>query len=203
MLLSAFAFPCLVMGSPTILVIGDSLSAAHGINPSLGWVSLLQSRLQSYRLDYKIINASISGDTTRNGLETLPNLLKEYHPEIVIIGLGSNDGLRGLRIQTIQQNLQEMINLSKKSNAQLLLIGLLIPVNYGPVYRKQFETVFKTLSKENHLSIVPFLLEKVALKPALMQSDGLHPTAEAQAIILDNLWPYLKPLLKGMPSQMK
>ncbi len=188
------------MGSPTILIIGDSLSAAHGINPELGWVSLLQDRLQSYRLDYKIINASISGNTTSNGLAALPSLLQAYHPEIIIIGLGSNDGLRGLNTQAMKKNLEAMISLSKKTHAKILLIGFLIPVNYGPVYRSRFEEVFKNLSKENDLPIVPFLLEKVALNPALMQSDGLHPTAEAQIIILDTLWPYLKPLLMRMPS---
>jgi acyl-CoA thioesterase-1 len=191
------------MGSPVILIMGDSLSAAHGINPNQGWVTLLQNRLQSYRLDYKIINASIGGNTTRNGLEALAALLKDYQPDIVIIGLGSNDGLRGLSTIAMKKNLKDMIQLSEQNHAKVLLIGFLIPLNYGPVYRTQFEQVFKTLSQEYHLPTVPFLLEKVVLNPTLMQSDGLHPNEEAQPIILDTLWPYLEPLLMGMPRQMK
>lgn len=176
-------------------MVGDSLSSAHGIDPKKGWVSLLGERLEQEKLPYQIVNISTSGDTTRNGLEKLNNALKTYQPSIVILGLGSNDGLRGLSTVAMQNNLNKMIEESKKSHAKLLLLGFLIPVNYGPVYRAKFEQVFKDLANKHHLIKVPFLLDKVALNPEYMQEDGLHPNELAQPIILDTVWVYLKKLL--------
>lgn len=178
-----------------ILVIGDSLSAADGINPEKGWVSLLQKRLEQDKRPYRVINISSSGDTSRHGVEKLDGALKEYHPSIIILGLGSNDGLRGLSTEAMYNNLSQMLEHAKQANARVLLIGFLIPMNYGPLYRKKFEAVYEDLAKRFQLPKVPFLLEKVALDPDLMQEDGLHPNEKAQPIILDNVWPYLKKML--------
>lgn len=179
----------------TLLVLGDSLSSAHGIDPKKGWVSLLEARLEQEKLPYHVVNISTSGDTTRNGLEKLHNALKTYKPSIVILGLGSNDGLRGLSTEAMYQNLNKMIEESQKAHAKVLLLGLLIPMNYGPVYRTKFEQVFKDLTDKYQLVKVPFLLDEVALKPEFMQEDGLHPNEKAQPIILDTVWPYLRKML--------
>ena len=181
-------------GQPTLLVVGDSLSSAYGIPPDLGWVTLMQERLSKQMPHFQVINISNPGDTTSNGLEKLPKALDQYQPSIVIIALGSNDGLRGLPANEMRKNLDILITLSKKHHAKVLLVGFLIPVNYGPVYRKQFEAVFQSLIRQHHLVNVPFLLKNVALDPHLMQSDGLHPNESAQPIILQNVWPYLKKL---------
>lgn len=181
---------------PTILVLGDSLSAAYGIDPEQGWVALLGQRLKEQGYHYQIINSSISGDTTSNGKSRLTSLLHQYKPVILILGLGSNDGLRGLSTQEMKKNLTEMVVMAKKNHAKVLLIGFLIPVNYGPEYRTKFELVYQEIAREQHLPEVPFLLAKVALDPNLMQEDGLHPNAKAQPIILDNVWRYLKPMVK-------
>lgn len=174
---------------------GDSLSAAYGIDPDKGWVALLDTKLKAHHLPYSIINASISGYTTSEGLTALPQALADYHPKIVIIALGSNDGLRGLSTQVMQQNLKKMIKLSLAAKARVLLVGFLIPVNYGPVYRTEFEAVFKDLANNYGLLRVPFLLQSVALNPKLMQSDGLHPNVDAQPILAETVWPYLQQLL--------
>ncbi len=174
---------------------GDSLSAAYGIDPNKGWVPLLAERLQNEKLPYKVVNISTSGDTSRNGVEKLKPALKEYKPAIVILGLGSNDGLRGLSTDALYNNLSEMIELSKNAQARVLLIGFLIPVNYGPVYRSKFEQVYKDLADKYQLPKVPFLLDKVALSPEFMQEDGLHPNEKAQPIILDTVWDYLKNMI--------
>ncbi len=179
----------------TILVVGDSLSAAYGIPPEQGWVSLLEKRLEDNKYPYHVVNVSISGNTSSNGLTSLPQALKQYKPSIVIIGLGSNDGLRGLSTVAMQSNLSQMVELAKKTKARVLLAGFLIPVNYGPIYRKKFEHVFETVSDEYHLPRIPFLLEKVVLKPELIQNDGLHPNEAAQPLILDTVWPFLEKML--------
>lgn len=179
----------------TILVMGDSLSAAHGISPQEGWVNLLRNRLKDQQLPYEVINLSTSGDTSSNGLSKLPAALQQYKPAIVIIALGSNDGLRGLSVVALENNLSRMIALSKYANAKVLLLGAMIPLNYGPVYREKFEKVFTELASTHHVPLLPFLLENVALKPELMQDDGFHPTAAAQPIILENVWPYLLKVL--------
>jgi len=179
----------------TILVVGDSLSAAYGINIEKGWVALLEKRLQQENLPYHVINISTSGDTTRNGLAKLPPALKQYKPTIVLIGLGSNDGLRGLSPDVMQVNLIKMVELSQKENARVLLLGSLIPMNYGPEYRKKFEQAFDNTAKQYKLPKVPFLLDGVWDSPELIQDDNLHPNEAAQPIILENVWPYLKKML--------
>lgn len=181
----------------TILVVGDSLSAAYGIPIEQGWVTLLEKRLKQAQLSYQIVNISMSGDTTSQGLAKLPSALNQYQPELVIIALGANDGLRGLPIYLIQENLNKMVLLSKQHHAKVLLIGLLLPLNYGPVYRDQFENVYKHVSNRFQLLQVPFLLKDIALNPDLMQADGLHPKAIAQPQILENVWPYLQKTLSS------
>lgn len=176
----------------TLLVVGDSLSAGYGFDPKQGWVSLLNERIQKQGLPYRVINMSVSGNTTSNGVTSLPAALKEYKPTWVIIGLGSNDGLRGLSTVEMKKNLNQMIEVSKAANAKVLLVGFLIPVNYGPVYRKQFEAVFQEVATRYQIPQVPFLLKDVALNPDLMQDDGLHPNAKAQPKLVETVWPYLK-----------
>ena len=184
----------------TILVFGDSLSAAYGIRPEEGWVTLLAQRLQSQGYGYQIVNASVSGETSGGGLERLPRALELHHPALVILELGANDALRGLPLATTQNNLATMVRLSQSAGARVLLIGLKIPPNYGPRYTEQFARMFPAVANQYHLPLVPFLLEEVALDPQRMQADGLHPNARGQLPILETVWTYLKPLLKKNPS---
>lgn len=177
----------------TLLVMGDSLSAAYGIERDEGWVSLLAERLEG---DVQVINASISGETTSGGLQRFTELLGQQQPDIVLIELGGNDGLRGLSPNQMQANLASMIEQSQDADAQVLLLGIDIPPNYGQAYRDAFTGVFYSLAEEYDVPLVPFLLENIALNDALMQSDGIHPTADAQPMILENVWPELKPLLE-------
>ncbi len=188
------------MASPsTILVFGDSLSAAYGLRPEQGWVALLAQRLQAQGYGDAIINASVSGETSSSGLERLPRALQLHQPKLVILELGANDGLRGLPVVTTRDNLDEMVRLAQAAGARLLLIGIRMPPNYGPRYTEQFAGIFPQLAASYHLPLVPFMLEKVALNPALMQQDGMHPNAAGQPLILDTIWPYLKPLLNKNP----
>jgi Lysophospholipase L1 and related esterases len=176
-------------------VLGDSLSAAYGIRPEQGWVALLEKRLQSEGYGYRVVNASVSGETSTGGVQRLPRALELHKPEIVILELGANDGLRGLPLATTRANLEKSVELARAAGAKVLLVGLEMPPNYGPKYTAQFREMFRELAKSHSLPLVPFLLENVALDPELMQSDGLHPNAKAQPILLDNVWPLLKPLL--------
>lgn len=178
-----------------ILVMGDSLSAAYGISLEQGWVNLLQKPLAQYP-QWRIINASVSGETTRGGLARLPALLAQHRPGIVIIELGGNDGLRGQPLQLVQKNLQTMIDASVKSGAEVLLVGMQIPTNYGGRYTSQFKAMYPELAKKNEVPLVDFLLEGVATERALMQRDSIHPTAEAQPIIMENVWPVLEGMLQ-------
>lgn len=178
---------------PTILVMGDSLSAAYGIEQDAGWVSLLQKRLDD-KAD--VINASISGETTSGGITRLPEQLRQQSPDIVLLELGGNDGLRGLPPGQMHDNLRAMIEASQAASAEVLLIGIDIPPNYGEAYRNAFTGTYEALAEEYELALVPFLLEGVALEPELMQSDGIHPTAEAQPRLLETVWPKLEPLLE-------
>lgn len=180
---------------PTILVVGDSLSAGYGIEVSHGWVSLLQRRLQEAGFPHHVVNASISGDTTRGGLSRLPAALERHDPAMVILELGGNDGLRALPLQEIRANLAGMIELSQQAGAQVILVEMRIPPNYGPTYTEKFQALFGELARRYDIPMVPFLLRGVADKAALMQGDGIHPRAEAQSRILDNVWPMLEPLL--------
>ena len=182
--------------APTILVLGDTVSAGYGLESQQGWVSLLQSKLTAQGYGYRVINASVSGETTTGGAARLPRALELHRPKIVIIELGGNDGLRGLPLSTSRNNLQRMIELSRDSGAKILLLGMKIPPNYGPRYAEGFEKVFRELASRYQLAFEPFFLEKIALEPEMMQADGLHPTAKAQPIMLDTVWPALVPLLK-------
>lgn len=181
--------------SETVLVLGDSLSAEYGLMRGKGWVPLLQARLKRETIDATIVNASISGETTSGGKGRLSVLLDKHRPAIVIIELGANDGLRGLSLAATEANLRDMIVAAQKARARVLLIGMRIPPNYGGAYTRQFASMYVKLAKETGVPLVPFLLEGLADKPRLFQADRIHPTAEAQPLMLDSVWPYLKPLL--------
>jgi acyl-CoA thioesterase-1 len=185
----------------TILVLGDSLSAAYGLRPEQGWVALLQKRLTTQGYGYSVTNASVSGETSSGGLQRLPRALSLHKPAIVVLELGANDGLRGLPVAATRRNLTQMIELANQAGAKVLLVGIRMPPNYGPRFVEQFNASFADLAKTYQLPLVPFLLEKLALNPQalnpqLLQQDGLHPTAPAQPLLLDTVWPYLSPMLK-------
>lgn len=180
----------------TILVLGDSVSAGYGLTVGEGWVSLLQGRLKTQGYGYRVVNASVSGETTTGGLARLPRALTVHKPQIVVLELGGNDGLRGLPLETSRANLEKMIQLSKAAGAEVVLLGMKMPPNYGPRYAAGFERIFAELARRYRLAFEPFFLEKIALVPGMLQADGLHPTAKAQPAMLDSVWPVLKPLLK-------
>jgi acyl-CoA thioesterase-1 len=181
--------------SKTILVLGDSLSAEYGMPRNSGWVSLLEKKLKAEKIDASIVNASISGETTSGGRSRLQSLLEKHHPDAVVIELGANDGLRGLSLAATEANLRAMIAAAQKAQAKVLLIGMQIPPNYGGDYTKRFADLFPKLAKETKVALVPFLLESLVDQPQLFQSDRIHPTAEAQPLMLETVWPNLKPLL--------
>lgn len=178
-----------------ILLLGDSLSSAYNIKQSEGWVNLLSEKIQQEYPDFTIINAATSGDTTQNALQQIKAKLAEFEPEIVIIEIGGNDGLRGFPIPTIKRNVEKLIKVSQEQ-AKVLLVGIQIPPNYGRLYTEQFKQLYFDLAKKYKVSFLPFLLEGVALVPGFMQNDGIHPTAEAQPQVMANAWEYLEPLLK-------
>jgi len=184
---------------PVILVMGDSLSAGYGIDPRDGWVNLLERRLRQQGYPHAVVNASISGETTAGGRSRLPPALNRHHPAIVILELGANDGLRGLSLADTRSNLAAMIDTSQRNGARTLLVGIHLPPNYGPQFTGKFRALYDELVRQYRIPYAPFLLEGVALNPALMQADGLHPRAAAQPRMLDNVWPYLEPLLKPAP----
>lgn len=175
-----------------ILVIGDSLSAAYGIESRLGWVALLGDRLSEGGHLHRVVNASITGDTTRGGVQRLPRALSVHRPAIVILELGGNDGLRGIPIEEMRANLQAMIDLSEAAGAQVVLVEVSIPPNYGQVYRERFAAAFRDLSREHALPLAFLSIEEVAEMPGMLQPDGIHPTAAAQPLILDRIWPALE-----------
>lgn len=181
--------------SKTILVLGDSLSAEYGLVRGTGWVSLLERKLKSENIDASIVNGSISGETTSGGRARLQPLLEKHRPAIVVIELGANDGLRGLSLASTEANLRTMITASQKAQAKVLLVGMQIPPNYGGDYTRQFADVFPKLARQTKVSLVPFLLERLADQPQLFQSDRIHPTVEAQPLMLESVWPHLKSLL--------
>ena len=180
----------------TIVVFGDSLSAAYGIPPNTGWVALLENKLKQQNNAYKVINASISGETTSGGLTRFAQMLKNHQPKIVVIELGANDGLRGLSLNDMQSNLNSMITQAKAKNATVMLLGMKIPPNYGIQYTQKFSAIYENLAKQYKLNLVPFFLDGVAGNRTLVQDDGLHPTAAAQPKLLENIWPKLESLLK-------
>jgi acyl-CoA thioesterase-1 len=182
--------------SKTVLVVGDSLSAEYGIARGAGWVSLLEQRLKAKGPAASIVNASVSGETTSGGRTRLPALLSKHKPNVVIIELGANDGLRGLPVAAAEANLRAMIDASRKAGAQVLLVGMRMPPNYGRDYADRFFAMYGTLSKDVKVPLAPFMLDGVAEKPELFQPDRMHPLAEAHPIILANIWPHLQPILK-------
>jgi acyl-CoA thioesterase-1 len=195
LLVFALFATCAYSASKTVLVLGDSLSAEYGLARGSGWVTLLEKRIRNEKLDAEVVNASVSGETTSGGKTRLQALLDQHRPAVVVLELGGNDGLRGLPVKSAEANLRDMIAASQKAKAKVLLVGMQIPPNYGRDYTQKFAALYSTLSREMKVPLVPFLLEGVASKPDLFQADRIHPVADAQPIILDNIWPYLKSLL--------
>lgn len=183
------------MAQPTILVLGDSLSAGYGINASRGWVALLQQRLRERDSPYTVVNASISGDTTLSGRERLAAALDRHQPAVVIVELGGNDGLRALPLSEIRTNLSAIIETAQHAHAKVLLVGIWLPPNYGKRYTEGFRALYPELARRYHTALVPFLLAGVAAQPGMVQPDGIHPTEAAQPHVLDNVWQQLRPLL--------
>jgi acyl-CoA thioesterase I len=179
----------------TVLVFGDSLSAAYRMEESRGWVALLAERIGQAGLPYQVVNASVSGETTTGGLARLPAVLESHRPDIVILELGGNDGLRGIPVRSIRANLEQMLDLIEASGAVAVLAGIQIPPNYGPRYTEPFTQQFHQIAEERGLTLIPFLIDGIPQNPELMQDDGIHPTAEAQSIILQNVWPVLEAVL--------
>ena len=179
----------------SILVFGDSLSAGFGISPQDGWVALLRTRLAEQGYGYRVINASISGDTTRGALSRLPRALKLHAPKIVILELGGNDGLRGFPLQSVRANFEQMIELSLGAGARVVLLGIRLPANYGADYTQKFHASYHELAEKYELTLSPWFLEGVALDPTLMQEDGIHPNSAGQPRLLENVWAVLKPQL--------
>jgi len=184
----------------TILLLGDSLSAAHNIELQVAWPALLEMRLADMRPPWRLVNASISGETTSSGLTRLPGLLKQYRPALVILELGANDGLRGLPLAEISANLAALIAQCRDAGAKVLLLGIELPVNYGPRYRDGLRGIYADLARQGRTGLLPFLLQGIALDPALMQADGLHPTAAAQPRVLGNVWAALAPMIEVAPK---
>ena len=183
--------------APVILVFGDSISAGYGLaRVEQGWVALLQTRLREQEYGYQVVNASVSGETTAGGLARLPRALMLHQPKIVILELGGNDGLRALPIAQMRANLVRMIDLSTAAGAQVLLLGMRIPPNYGPDYTEQFRLCYTEVARDKKLPLVAFLLNGIALTPNLMQADGIHPDELGQPLLMANIWPSLKPLLR-------
>ncbi|WP_297809445.1 arylesterase [uncultured Methylophaga sp.] len=189
LLLSKLAF------ASNLLVMGDSLSAAHNMRPEAGWVSLLENQLSETYPEIKVINASVSGETTQGGLARFDKLLSAHQPRWVILELGANDALRGYPLDQTTQNLETMIKQARQADAKVLLVGNQIPQNYGKRYTEMFFNLYKDIAEEYELAYVPFMLEGVALDKSLMQNDGLHPNQDGQPIVLENIYPHLEPLL--------
>jgi acyl-CoA thioesterase-1 len=179
----------------TILIIGDSLSAGYGVDEQQSWVALLQNQLAAEGYGYQVINASISGDTTGGGLRRLPRALEQHEPGIVLIELGGNDGLRGTPVPVIRRNLGAMIERCQEIGARVLLAGMHMPPNYGPTYTRDFAALYQDLADDHGTALITFFMHNVALEPALMQADGIHPNTAGQPILLKNVWPVLEPLI--------
>jgi len=186
----------LTAAAKSIVVLGDSISAGYGIQVQQGWVALLQRKLNEQAKPYVISNASISGDTSAGGLARLQPILDQHKPDILLLELGANDGLRGLSSQEMKRNLAEIVRRSQAAGAKVMLLGMKIPPNYGKRYIEMFYSIYPQLAEELKIPLVPFILEDVALKPEWMQADGLHPNALGQPAIVETIWPHLQPLLK-------
>jgi acyl-CoA thioesterase-1 len=189
-------FTVLASDSPVMLILGDSLSAGFGMDREQSWVHLLELRMQQSGHSYQILNSSISGDTTQGGLARLPRLLDRYQPEIVIIELGANDGLRGINPAVTRENMANMIQQSQASGAQVLLAGIKLPPNYGAAYLQQFESIYLDLAVEYDTLLVPFFMDGVVFVPGLLQADGMHPNEKGQPVLLENIWRVLQPALQ-------
>jgi len=184
-----------VAREPVILVLGDSLSAAYSMDREEAWTSLLQGRINEIGMNHRVFNSSITGDTTQGGLTRLPRLLEKHQPQWVIIELGGNDGLRGIDIAVTRANLAEMVERSQNAGARVVLAGIRLPPNYGQVYTTRFESIFPDMAEEYGTLLISFFMEGVALDPAYMQNDGIHPNVSAQPLLLDNVWNVLGPAL--------
>ncbi|HUP91226.1 MAG TPA: arylesterase [Solimonas sp.] len=182
--------------APKIMVLGDSLSAAYGIPVAQGWVSLLAQRLRDRGYPHEVINASVSGETTSGGLARLQQALDAHHPALVLVELGANDGLRGLPVKAMQQNLERIVAVVRKAHATPVLFEMLVPTNYGDAYVERFTGTFTTVASKSKVPLVPFFLSPIATDPAAFQEDGIHPRAVVQGKLLDAVWPTLEPLLK-------
>jgi acyl-CoA thioesterase-1 len=182
--------------APVVIILGDSLSAAYGMEINQSWPSLLQERLSENGYAYRVFNSSITGDTTQGGLARLPRLLEKHQPDVVILELGGNDGLRGLPIEVTRSNLSSMIEQSQSAGSKIILTEMRIPPNYGRSYTEKFNSMYTLLTEQYGIALLPFLLQDIALEPGLMQADGIHPTARAQPLILEQVWAVLGPLLK-------
>lgn len=182
---------------PVILVLGDSLSAAYGIERSRGWVALLQHRLQQAGYPHRVVNASISGDTTAGGLTRLPQALEQFQPDVLIIELGGNDGLRGLGNRQTRDHLDQMITLARAAHSRPLLLGMMLPPNFGTAFTEKFLRIYQDLAEQRRVPLVPFFLEGVADRPDWMQGDGIHPNAAGQPLMLEHVWAQLQPMLDG------
>ncbi len=194
--MTGFTVSAQANSTSTILVVGDSLSASYGFEVEHGWVSLLQQRLLEKGYSHQVANTSISGETTRGALTQLPNYLASHKPQIVIIELGGNDGLRGISLKEMQSNLEQMVKLCKEQGADVLLLGMRLPPNYGPEYTEKFHALYKTVAEQTEIVYQPFFLEGVAENKELMQADGIHPKKEAQGRLLDNVWVLVESVLK-------
>lgn len=195
LLMAASALSANAVQAATILIFGDSISAAYGIQREQGWVALLERRLASYGSQYRVVNASMSGETTGGGLARLPKALEDHDPDLLIIELGGNDGLRGYPVANIHRNLARMIEAADPRRRDVLLVAMQIPPNYGPRYTQAFREVFTDLTDSYNVALANDFIEAVALQPELMQDDGIHPTAAGQPMLLDALWPTIKRLL--------
>lgn len=191
-------FPCTspASESPVLLILGDSLSAGYGMNREDSWVHLLDLRLQEQGYSYRILNSSISGDTTQGGLSRLPRLLDRYQPVIVIIELGGNDGLRGINPDVTRKNMTRMVQLSQDVGAKVLLTGIKLPPNYGQAYLQQFESLYADIAAEYDTLLVPFFMDGVVFEAGMLQADGIHPSEKGQPVLLDNVWSVLYPALE-------
>jgi len=182
-------------GTPTVLIFGDSLSAGYGIDVDQSWVSLLQQRLKEQGYEHKVINASISGETTEGGATRIETALKDFSPELIILELGGNDGLRGIPAARMKSNFEQIIKRAQASGAAVVLLGIRIPTNYGPRYSAEFEAVFRQVSESLDVEWIEFFMEGIALNDALLQDDRIHPNATAQPLLLDNAWPVINAAL--------
>lgn len=200
LLLTALALPAFATAN-TILIMGDSISAGYGVSTETAWVQLLRKRLDDTGLaQWSVVNASISGETTDGGARRLPDLISKHHPDIVVIELGGNDGLRGFPPDVIKSNLTAMIRDAQNAGARVLLVGMQIPPNYGPRYTRMFADLFPTLSDSYNTALVPFFMDGIYDQDGMMQQDGIHPSDDAQPKLLDNVWPVLKPMLETVST---